>query len=278
MRDASLHQHVHVERNATLKLRQLEQRFHHQLGVNRARSRFDHQSDVFCRFIAHICNQRQFLFVDQLGEPFNQTRFLHQPRNFGDDDHISAAAGVFLFPPRPHAKRAAAGVVGFGDRLGRVDDDAAGREIRALDVFEQRLAARLRIVDEEQRGVAQLGRIVRRDGRRHTHRDALRAVRQQIGKRRRQDHRFLTGAVIASAEVDGVFVDAVDQQARDFGEPRFGVAHGGGVIAVDISEVALPVHERIALREILREPHQCVVDRLIAVRVEIAHHVADDLG
>ena len=106
----------------------------------------------------------------------------------------------------------------------------------------------------------------------------MRAVRQQIGKRRRQDHRFLAGAVIASAEVDGVFVDAVDQQARDFGEPRFGVAHGGGVIAVDISEIALPVHERIALREILREPHQCVVDRLIAVRMEIAHHVADDLG
>ena len=196
MRDAALHQHVHVERNAALELGQLEQRLHHQLGVDRARSRFDHQPDVFGRFIAHVGHQRQFLLVDQLGELFDQTRFLHQPRNFGDDDHIGAAAGVFLFPPRPHAERAAAGVVGFGDRLRRIDDDAAGREIRAFDVFEQRLAARLRIVDEEQRGVAQLGRIVRRDGRRHADRDALRAVRQQIGKRRRQHHRFLAGAVI----------------------------------------------------------------------------------
>ena len=56
----------------------------------------------------------------------------------------------------------------------------------------------------------------------------------------------------------------------------FGVAHGGRVIAVDVAEVALPVDQRIALREILREPHQRVVDRLVAVRMEFADHVADD--
>ena len=56
----------------------------------------------------------------------------------------------------------------------------------------------------------------------------------------------------------------------------FGVAHRGRVIAVDIAEIALPVDQRIALGEILREPHQRVVDRLVAVRMEIADHVADD--
>ena len=50
--------------------------------------------------------------------------------------------------------------------------------------------------------------------------------------------------------------------------PRFGVAHGGGIIAVDIAEIALPVDQRIALGEILREPHQRVIDRLIAVRMD----------
>ena len=62
---------------------------------------------------------------------------------------------------------------------------------------------------------------------------------------------------------------------RDLGEARLGVAHGGGVIAVDIAEIALPVDQRIALREILREPHQRVIDRLVAVRMELADHVAD---
>ena len=65
---------------------------------------------------------------------------------------------------------------------------------------------------------------------------------------------------------------------RDLGQPRFGVAHGGGIIAVDIAEIALPVDQRIALGEILREAHQRVVDRLVAMRMELAHHVADDLG
>ena len=129
-----------------------------------------------------------------------------------------------------------------------------------------------------QRGIEQLGGVVRRDRSRHADRDALRAVRQQIGKRRRQHHRLFRLAVIARAEIDRVLVDPVEQQPRDLGHARLGVAHGGRVIAVDVAEVALPVDQRETRGEILREPHQRVVDRLVAVRMEIAHHVADDLG
>ena len=60
----------------------------------------------------------------------------------------------------------------------------------------------------------------------------------------------------------------VEQQPRDFGHARFGVAIGGGIVAVDIAEIALPVDERIARGEILREAHQRVIDRLIAMRVK----------
>ena len=169
-------------------------------------------------------------------------------------------------------------MIGLRDHFGRIDDDAADRQVGALDPFEQRLAARLRIVDQMERGVAQLDDIVRRDGGRHADRDSLRAVGEQIGKGRRQHHRLFAGAVIGGAEIDRVLVDAVEQQARDFRQARLGVAHGGGVIAVDIAEIALPVDQRIALGEILRQPHQRVVDRLVAVRMEIAHHVADHLG
>ena len=147
-----------------------------------------------------------------------------------------------------------------------------------LHVFQQRAAARFRIVDQMQRGVAQLGGVVRRDRGRHADRDALRAVGEQIGESGRQHHRLFAGAVIGRAEIDRVLVDAVEQQPRDFGQPRLGVAHGGGVIAVDIAEIALPVDQRITLREILRQAHQRVVDRLVAVRMEVAHHVADHLG
>ena len=60
-------------------------------------------------------------------------------------------------------------------------------------------------------------------------------------------------------------------------EPALGVPHGGGAVAVERSEVARAVDERIAQRERLRHAHQRLVERGVAVRVEAAHHVADDL-
>ena len=42
------------------------------------------------------------------------------------------------------------------------------------------------------------------------------------------------------------------------------------------AEVALPLDERVAQRPVLHEAHQGVVDRRVAVRVVLAHDVADD--
>ena len=61
-------------------------------------------------------------------------------------------------------------------------------------------------------------------------------------------------------------------------DARFRVALGGRVIAVDVAEVALPVDQRVAHGEVLGQARQRVVDRLVAVRVIVAHRVADDLG
>ena len=55
----------------------------------------------------------------------DELRLLDLVRDLGDDDDIGAAALVLGLPPRPHAKTAAAGTVGFADRRGIVDDDAA---------------------------------------------------------------------------------------------------------------------------------------------------------
>ena len=81
-------------------------------------------------------------------------------------------------------------------------------------------------------------------------------------------------AVVGGAEIDRIVVDAGQQRLRHFGQPRFGVSHRRGVIAVDVAEIALAFHQRIAHREILRQPHQRVVDRGIAVRMVLADHVA----
>ena len=47
-------------------------------------------------------------------------------------------------------------------------------------------------------------------------------------------------------------------------------------VSAEAAEVPLPLHERIARGEVLREPDERVVDRDVAVRVVLPHHVADD--
>ena len=133
-----------------------------------------------------------------------------------------------------------------------------------------------RIVDQRDAGVDHLAEIVRRDVGRHADRDAAGAVDQQVREARRQHHRLALVAVVVRLEIDRVLVDVLEQRHGGPGQPAFGVAHGRRRIAVDRAEIALPVDQRQAHGEILRHAHQRVVDRLVAVRMVFAHHVADD--
>ena len=160
----------------------------------------------------------------------------------------------------------------------RLDDDAAGREVRALDEVEELLVGGARVLDQMQAGVAELVDVVRRDVGRHADGDAGRAVGEQVREGGGQHHRLLLGAVVVVAEVDGVLGEALHQRRGGGGEAGLGVALGGGVVAVDVAEVALAVDQRVADVEVLREPGQRLVDRAVAVRVVVAHHLADDLG
>ena len=120
--------------------------------------------------------------------------------------------------------------------------------------------------------------VVRRDVGRHADRDAAGAVGQQVREGRGQHHRLLLGAVVVVAEVDGVFGEAFHERGGGGGQAGLGVALGGGIVAVDIAEVALAVDQRVADVEVLGEPCQRLVDRAVAVGVIVAHHLADDLG
>ena len=117
---------------------------------------------------------------------------------------------------------------------------------------------------------------MRRDRGRHADRDPARAVRQQVREQPGEDLGLLFLAVVGRAKLDRAVVEAGHQLHRDGRQPGLGVAIGRGVIAVDIAEIPLPVDERVAEREILREADHRVIDALVAVRVIFADHVADD--
>ena len=154
--------------------------------------------------------------------------------------------------------------------------ERAGREIRPGDDLDEVVDAERGIVDQRDAGVDELAEIVRRDVGRHADGDAAGAVRQQVREARRQHHRLALGIVVVRLEIDGVLVDVLEQRVRDLGEPHLGVAHRRRRIAVDRAEIALAVDQRQAHGEVLRHPHQRVVDRLVAVGMVFTDDVADD--
>ncbi|MCY1487919.1 hypothetical protein D9M68_216000 [compost metagenome] len=134
------------------------------------------------------------------------------------------------------------------------------------------------MADEVQRRVAQFMRVVRRDRGRHADRDAGCAVCEQVREGPREHGRLLVFLVVGGAEIHRVLVDPVEKERTDVRHLRFGVSHRRGVIAIDVAEVALAVDERVADCKFLGQAHKRVVDRGVAVRVELTHDVADDAG
>ncbi|SIH65054.1 Uncharacterised protein [Mycobacteroides abscessus subsp. abscessus] len=120
-----------------------------------------------------------------------------------------------------------------------------------------------------------LARVVRGHVRRHAHGDARGPVDEEVGERGGQDVGLGERVVVVGDEVDDLFVEAGDHLHRRRRQPRLGVAGCGGSV-VEGAEVAVAVDEGDPHDEVLAEPHERVVDRGVAVRVELAHDVTDD--
>ena len=213
------------------------------------------------------------IFLIEPGAVVATVALAHLVGHLGDDDRLLALAQRLDVRAPAHEHAAAPRLVGVLDPLAP-DDDSAGGEVRALDVLHQAGGVDRRVVDEGDDGVDGLAQVVRRDVRRHADRDARRAVDEQVGEARRQHERLEPRPVEVGPEVDRVGVDVAQQLGGDPRQACLGVAHGRSGVVVDRSEVALAIDEHVALGEGLREPHQGVVDRIVAVRVVGAHHGA----
>ena len=176
----------------------------------------------------------------------------------------------------PGAERAAPGRVGLPDAL-EPDDPAAGRQVRPGHEPHQVVERGVRVGDQVPGGADHLDQVVRRHVGGHADGDAAGAVDQQVRQRGRQHLRLLVRVVVGRDEVDGRLVEAGGHQQGRGGQAGLGVARRGRTV-VEGAEVAVAVDQRQPQRERLRHPDQRVVDRGVTVRVELAHHLADDPG
>ena len=103
------------------------------------------------------------------------------------------------------------------------------------------------------------------------------AVHQQVGETCGQNLRFFAAAVIIGLEINSVFVEIIQQRVGDLVQPCFGVPHRCWRIRVHRSKVTLTIDQWHAHRPILRHTGKRIVNRAVAMRVIVAHDIADNL-
>ena len=224
--------------------------------------------------VAQVGDALDALLANEFRDALDQRRLVDLIGDLVDDQRLAILAQLFDRDLGAHDDRAAAGRVGGADARSP-EDGAAGREVGSRNMLQQFFERDVGLVHEGEKAVDHLAEIVRRDVGRHADRDAACAVDEQIGKARRQDDRLGFLLVVVRLEVDGVLVEVLEQRQRDGRKARLGVALRRRRIAIDRAEIALPVDQRRAHREVLRHAHQGVVDRKLAVRMILADHVAD---
>ena len=195
----------------------------------------------------------------------------------GDDDRLFALRERLNVRFGLHTNAATTGLVGIANPL-NAKDRASCREVGALDVLHQPVERDVGVVDQRDRRGNHLTKVVRRDVRRHADSDSRGAVHEQVWVARRHHRRLLRAAVVVRYEIDGVHVEIAQHLGRQTRHSRLGVPHRRGWIVIYGAEVALAVDEWVAHREVLRPTYERVVDRGVAVWVEVAHHLADDAG
>ncbi len=267
-------QRDHVRAEARLHRGEAPKLVENHVGDGVAPQLDDNAHAVAIELVAQVGDALDPLVAHQFGDLLDQRRLIDLIGDLADDQSFAILAQLLDRDLRSHDDRAAAGRVSGAD-AGAPEDGRAGREVGPGNMLHQLFERDVGLVHQRQQPVDRFAEIVRRDVGRHADRDAACAIDQQIGKTRREDDRLLFLLVVIGFEVDGVLVEILEQRQRDAIEPGFRVPRGGGRIAVDRAKIALAVDERRAHGEILRHAHQRVVDRQIAVRMVLAHRVAD---
>ena len=214
------------------------------------------------------------LVFDQICHGLDQTRLVDHVRDFCNNDLALAVRQVNDLGLCADLDLAATGCISRTDAAA-AHDNAAGREIRALDELADLVHLRLGMVDDIAGTVDNLREVVRRDVSRHADRDTGRAVYQQVGEAGRQYDRLLALLIEVRLEIDRVFLDIRQHVVRQLGHAGLGITVCCRRVAVHGTEVAVTVDQRIVQRERLRHTHHRVVNRCVAVRMIPAEHITD---
>ena len=265
-------QRQHIDGEGVLQLGVLVKLIEYDLRVGVAFALDDYADALFAvRFVADVTHALDAAVANAAGDLLYEVGFVDGVGDLGNGDAplvlVDLGGGADGDVP-------ASGGVGADDAAHAVDG-GGGREIGPLDVLHQLGDGDVGIVHVAHAGGGDLAQVVRRDVGRHTDGDTDRAVDQKVGYAAGQDGRLLELVVEVGHKVDDLFFDVGEHCVGEAAHARLGVTVGGGAVTVDIAEVAVPLYQRVAQREGLRQAHHRVVDGDVAVRMIAAQHVTD---
>src|SRR5829696_7686059 len=264
---------VHAE--ALLHLGVLVEVVQHDLGHRLALELDDDAHPVAVGLVAQVGDVGELAVLDQLGDLLQEVALVDLVGDLGDHDLGPVTLYLLGVGPRLHPHRTASGLDGVPDTA-QPDDHTPRREVRPLDVLRDLGVVEVRVVDERHRRVHDLAEVVGRDLGCHPDRDAVGAIYEQVGEPGRQDLGLALALVEVRDEVDRVGAYVPEHLGRHPHQARLGVAHRRRRVAVNAPEVPLAVHQRVAHREVLRQPGERVIDRRVAVRMVLTDDLADD--
>ena len=237
----------------------------------------DHNAGVLGAFIAHVADAGEDLLIGQVGDAFDQIGPIHVVGNLGDDDLFASALHLGHADTAAHAHLAAAGFEILFDARGALKD-AAGGEVRTLHVGHESLNGDIGVGDLRANAINAFAKVVRRDVGGHTDGNAGAAIDEKIREGCGKNSRFLAGLVVVGNEIDRALVHVGHESGSEVLQAGLGVSHGGGRIAFHAAEVSLSIDKHFAHGPGLGHVNEGGINRLVAVRMVVAHRFSHDLG
>ncbi len=273
----TIHDRQENHGEAFLHLRVLVQLVQHNLRLG-ASLQLDHDPHAIAiALVTHIRNLVNDLFVHQLRDALDQRVLVDLVRNLGNDNCFASTRNLLGRRTRPHQEASPPRAIGLRNIRAPIQE-AARRKIRTLHMLQHFFQTSQRIVDQRDRRIDHFRQIMRRNIRRHSNRNPIRPIHNQVWNTRRKSRRLKRGLVVIRHKIDRIHVDVSQHLAGYLHHAAFGIPHCRRRIAIDRTKIALPINHRITQTERLRQPHHGVVNRRVAMRMKHTHRLPHDLG
>ena len=158
----------------------LEELVEHDLRLAAA-LQFNHDAhSIAIGFITNVADIFDGLVVDQFGDALDQVPLVHLIGNFRNDDGLAVLCEILNRRFGAHHETSTPVLVGLKNSSFPMND-AVGGEVRSLNDLQHFRQHSLRIVDQHDGRIHDFCQIVRRDIGRHSDRNPVRSIDQQVG-------------------------------------------------------------------------------------------------